>query len=234
MTLISEIQHWFQRGKVFGMGYTLLARTAFMPKTLAILQSYVGLSVVPNSAKGTLEYALLEYLKANKEHLTDNDTIEQELQEKPSNVDELADAKRIAQERLNEPTAIAVLRARSKIWWDRYALAKGMMQIATTDQQRYELAKEIMEEITPALDDIYDSIRSYEQDGTVPGGAKVSHVVKETIVKYKRVINLRTKVSRLRKKLEGKLSAGGKAEGEKKLLDYELELRGIENELDLN
>jgi hypothetical protein len=189
---------------------------------------------VPNRAKGTLEHALLAYLKANREHLIEIPTIEQEMQEKPSNKAQLADAKRIAQERLNEPTAIAVLRARSKAWWDRYALAKGMMQIAISDQQRHELAKEIMEDITPALDDIYDSIRSYEQDGTVPGGAKVSHVVKETKIKIFRALNLRTKISRLRKKLEGKLSAADKAKRDKQLLDYELELRGLENELDLN
>lgn len=234
MTLISEIQQWFQRGEIFGFGYTLLARTASSPKTLASLQKYVGLSVVPERAKGTLSYALLQYLKANKQHLTKNPTIEQEMSETPSNTDELADAKRIAQERLSEPTAIAVLRARSKIWWDRYALAKGMLQIEPDAAKRYDLAKEIMEEITPALDDIYDTIRSYEQDGTIPGGAKTSHIVQETIKKYKRVLNLRTKISPLKKKLDKKLSDADRAKGEKQLLDYELELRGLENELDLN
>ena len=69
-----------------------------------------------------------------------------------------------------------------------------------TDEDRYEVAAYLMEELQPEIDHIYGIIRAYEANGEVPA-MPADDVVAETVKKMKRVLALRPHLSRARKEL---------------------------------
>lgn len=140
---------------------------------------------------------------------------------------------------VEEPAAIQDLRRQAIPFHKRYSHLKAQlyqMSIETdkySDADRYEIAKEIMEEVLPKTDAIYDQIRSWEETGDLPPEQN-DELVRQTVEKMQRIQSLRPRISRLNKMLAGKLSNTKRKQYEKELIDKEIELKELENELGLN
>ena len=83
---------------------------------------------------------------------------------------------------------------------------------------------------------IYNSIRHYHDTGELPAPPKTTSLVKDTIEKYKRVLSLRPRISRLEKWLDGgrKLTPTETQNYQKELALKKAELEDLEKALDLN
>jgi hypothetical protein len=107
----------------------------------------------------------------------------------------------------SEPDSVADLRAQGKSWKKRESFIHA--QLVTTSQlppsperekKLLELATELMEEITPELDRIYDSIREFERTGKAPLSNE-AQIVKDTVLKFKKRDSVGTLVYRIRARL---------------------------------
>ncbi|PHN06951.1 hypothetical protein [Flavilitoribacter nigricans] len=140
---------------------------------------------------------------------------------------------------VNEPEAIRALRAQAIPLHKRYSHLKAQLHTMVIDRdkytakERYDIAREIMQDVLPPTDELYDQIRAWEQDGTLPPDPE-DNVVQQTVEKMQRVYSLRPRISRLKKwKDDPELDADKRREYTKELLDKELELAQLERELGL-
>lgn len=138
-----------------------------------------------------------------------------------------------------EPEAVRALRQKAIPLHKRYSHLKAQLHTMITDrdkykdQDRYQIAREIIEDVLPPTDEIYDQIRDWENDGTLPPDPQ-DDLVQQTVNKMQRVYSLRPRISRLKKWIkDGKTKANKRKEYEKELLDKELELAELEKELGL-
>ena len=100
-----------------------------------------------------------------------------------------------------------------------------------SDSDRYEIARELVEEIVPTLDELYDRIRTYENTGDLP--ALLERDIKKQIIELMNKRNsLKSRISRIKRmmKKDG-LSNTEKGKLEKELLEKEVVLQGVEGEL---
>ena len=105
---------------------------------------------------------------------------------------------------LPEPPEIKELRRQARQLHKQYAELKARLGIMSeepdkyTAADRYQLCREIMEDVLPATDDIYEQIRAYEDTGTLPtlGGNALR---KQIVEMYDQVLSLRPRISRIRK-----------------------------------
>jgi hypothetical protein len=96
-----------------------------------------------------------------------------------------------------------------------------------TDADRLELAREIMEENVPMLDELHDQIRRFEDDGIEP--ADDAEMIKaQAVADMKKVYSLRPQISRLKKSV-----ANGDKEAAKELSEKIAELEALEQSLRL-
>jgi len=127
-----------------------------------------------------------------------------------------------------EPSSITEYRRRGRAKMKLYSDAKTRLNMMSedpemyTDQDRYEVAEYLMEELQPQIDHIYGIIRAYEGKGEVPP-MPAEDVVAETVKKMKRVLALRPHLSRARKEL------ATATEKEKKTIEERIE--NMEEEL---
>lgn len=135
-----------------------------------------------------------------------------------------------------EPEAILNLRSKAKLLHKEQALKHAQLATVTTDKERYALAFQIMEEVIPQLDNIYDTIREWESTGELPAPVHTNDVIKDTVEKMKKVYSLSPRISRLKKWLNGgkKLTNKERQDYEKELLEKELELKDLRAELGLD
>lgn len=138
-----------------------------------------------------------------------------------------------------EPAIIQELREKAIPLHKRYSHLKAQLythvedRLKFSDVDRYEIAKEIMEDVLPPTDEIYDQIRAWEKDGTIPEEPQ-DDVVHQTVEKMQRVYNLRPRISRLKKFITDEdISADKREDYRKELLNKELELAELEQELGL-
>ncbi len=104
-------------------------------------------------------------------------------------------------------------------------------------KQAYLLARELMEDIIPALDSIYDSVRTWQETGKLPSASAGDKVVADTVRKMQRIEYCKQRQSRIRrwlkdgfrsKLVDGKYQDVALTEIEKRELDDELLERKIE------
>lgn len=94
-----------------------------------------------------------------------------------------------------------------------------------------EMAGQIMEEIVPRLDEIYDVAREWGASGKLPSMSQQSDIVKETVEKMRRMEYCKQRVSRIKKWLaDGERTMT--VEGKKQVVRLtEVELQGLRNEM---
>jgi hypothetical protein len=103
-------------------------------------------------------------------------------------------------QRRDLPDAIMELRERAIELHKRESLVHGQMGVAAKagkKKQAYELAREIMEDIRPSLDGIYDAVREWEQSGKLPPAPVRNDAVKEAMELAKRLKYCNERVSRI-------------------------------------
>ena len=139
-----------------------------------------------------------------------------------------------------EPAPVQELRKQAIPLHKRYSHLKAQLHQMAIDQDkysdadRYAIAQEIMGEVLPETDAIYDQIRSWEIDGHLPTEPD-NPIVAQTVEKMQKVYSLRPRISRLKAWLKKKgLTASKRRQYEQELLDKEIELKELEIELGLN
>jgi len=113
----------------------------------------------------------------------------------------------LAEIALQEPTSILILREEGRKLKKRESFVHAHLvaeAFGEADHKKlYELAHEMMIDIHPRLDEVYDTIRDYERDGTLPPDEK-QKVISEAVEKMSKRTNMRTRIYRLRKELKKK------------------------------
>jgi len=113
------------------------------------------------------------------------------------------------------------------------------MKVAATDTERYEIARQLMEEVIPEIDRIYDAIRAYENDNIIPASPEVDavRIAAKKLVKEK---YLHDRIIRLNRFLESgqrnnkPLTDTERSEYEKEVLEKTAELEALRIELGIN
>jgi hypothetical protein len=105
-----------------------------------------------------------------------------------------------------EPDAVLALRAKARPLHKRYSHLKGELyaesqQDLPSEARLYEIARQIMAETIPALDAIYDQIRTWQQTGEVPPMPRHT-IVEQTVEKFNLMHSKRTRISHLKTKLK--------------------------------
>lgn len=132
------------------------------------------------------------------------------------------------------PVEVQKLKEQARELRKRYSYLHAQLSVLPDGEDLYKVAKEIMEEVIPAEDRVWDAIRAWQKTGKLPVNAGTNDLVRETVRKYQRVEALRTKISRDAKKLEKEQDAAKRAALEKTLLKAQLEKQELEEELGLN
>jgi hypothetical protein len=137
---------------------------------------------------------------------------------------------------VQEPPEIVSLKKEAIKLHKKHSTLKGLL-IAAADQDkysdadRYEIARQIMEETIPKLDGIYATIRTWEKDGSIPAIGK-SEIIRETVAKMKEIQSLRPAISRLKTRLKKEtLSDVDRQDLELRLLEKQSRLGSLEDEL---
>ena len=126
----------------------------------------------------------------------------------------------------DEPLEIKELREKAKMLHKQHAYLSFELGVAKTNKGRYKIAAEIMEDVLPKLDNIYDTIRHWQKTGTIPPLLGKDEFKKgvETILRKE---SLRTRIAKLNRLLKEKLPVLKKREYEKELLDKQIEFEKI-------
>lgn len=129
----------------------------------------------------------------------------------------------------DNPKEIIELRRKRYLLYEEYRSIKEQManvpeDSSTGDNQRYELAYKLMEEVLPEITSISDIIKEWESKGKVPL-AKIKEDVRWTIGMMKKRESLRSSISRLKSQLK-------KEKKEKKRYSLERDIEEKQNELD--
>lgn len=138
-----------------------------------------------------------------------------------------------------EPETIVALRQEAIPLHKEYSHLKAELFRMVVDdnkysnEDRYTIAYKIMQEVLPTTDAIYDQIRAWNENGTLPPGPE-DRIKADTVKKVQRVYSLRSRISRLKSSLKGKLDDKKRKEYEAELLDKEIEVQQLELELGMS
>lgn len=133
-----------------------------------------------------------------------------------------------------EPESILRLREKGKRLLKEQSYLHAQLCTATNDDDRYRIADELMGSLVPRIDEVYNTIRRYEETGEDPGQVDRQAIVQETIEKMKKRDSLKTLIRRARRRLEKeKLTPLQRKQIEQEKALRELELEALERELGL-
>jgi hypothetical protein len=124
-----------------------------------------------------------------------------------------------------DPEFLVPLRERAKYLHKQEAAVHSEMRLSDNPKRRYACASEIMRDIRPELDRIYDQIRAFEATGDIPA---LPAVIADSDA-LRKLLTLRSRASRIKATLD----KGGLTEQRRKKLEFELhEKRQIIEKLD--
>lgn len=235
MSLASEIQKWFAQKGSYLQGVNLYRRCGG-PYPNRTFEGYEDAPYVPDETENLLRSALLAYLELHQEPLQDGAGEEEDVPLNDS--DEVFSTNKIKKpyrpKTEQEPAEIQRLRLEARLLHKKHALLHARLMDEELEKNRLSLIREMMEEVIPALDGIYDDIREWQSTGELPkAGERNADVVAETVQKMLRRDSLKSRISRLKSMLKKKLPDAERMNYEKELLEKEVEKKGIEEELGL-
>jgi len=137
----------------------------------------------------------------------------------------------------SEPEPILKLREKAVPIHKRYSHLKAELYAEATRKRPSKrkllmLAREIMRDVLPLLDGIYDQIREWQRTGEIPDMPRPL-IVEETVKKMKQVNSLATRLSQVRRKLKGELDEITRAQYEKEVVEKGTTLAELRAELGL-
>jgi len=167
----------------------------------------------------------------------DKGILRKHLQDIAETLPDTAPPTQLAEIALQEPTSILMLREEGRKLKKRESFVHAHLvaeAFGDADPQKlYQLAHEMMIDIHPRLDEVYDTIRDYERDGTLPPDEK-QKVISEAVEKMSKRTNMRTRIYRLRKELKKKdLPDEDRQRYEQEISDKEAAIVEIEDFLGL-
>lgn len=139
-----------------------------------------------------------------------------------------------------EPEAVASLRLQLRDVYKVYGALKGQLYAACLDGQdntRYDIFRQIMEEVIPRINDMAAKLKNYERSGILPAFSD-REIVRLTVEKMKQLGNLESRVSRLKGWIKTGTAFGENltpeklAEYEKEQRDKEARIQELKEELD--
>jgi len=217
--LSNQIQAWFKNGKPYSQGVALYRQTGGA-YSVVMFERYIGARYIPKNILQRLSMVLSKYLQTNP--LVDQAPLPRDQNDTTRTIVQYVPNKKI------EPSEITQLREKAKLLHKRHAFLHAQLSILESDEERYEVAKEIMEEVIPTLDSIYDQIRVFEKEGKLP----IPEKEKRAVDLLNKRNSLRSRISRLKSILKkDDLESTKKTKYQKELLAKEILLQKIENEL---
>lgn len=212
---MDQIRAWLKQNGAFLTGVALLRRFGNVPRDI---EEATRRPFVSPKVKERLKYLLGVILKGFDEMA--------ETQPAPT-------AASPKQRQEEEPAAIQELRARGKALLKEQAYLNARLGVLKDANDRYELARRIVEEVTPEIDSTYNAIRAFEENGTLPQTPEERDIVAETIAKMKRVDSLKTRLRQLRKTLADTPEGPERMAVEGDIAEREEELQRLQSELGL-
>jgi len=133
-----------------------------------------------------------------------------------------------------EPESIRRLREKGKRLLKEQSYVHAQLCTAATDDDRYQYADQLMRQVVPQIDQLYNTLRLYEETGEDPGQVDRQAIVQETIEKLKKRDSLKTLIRRAKRRLDQeKLTPRQRKDIELEKATRELELEALERELGL-
>lgn len=221
------ILQWFADDCPFRKGVEIYRQVGGVTP-ISYFERYQQARFLPDAVDNRLQYLLRSAL----ETLRDEEDVSITKTTQADGVSEFATI--VQKTDIPEPISIQQLRQEAKGIHKRHSFIHAQMVMADSDEKRYECAKEIMLDIIPALDALYDRIRAWQETGELPAVAAPSKDRDEYVItKMLRRNSLKSRLSRLGSLLKKTtLSDGERAKYQKELLEKEVELKGIEEEFD--
>ena len=133
-----------------------------------------------------------------------------------------------------EPASIQAIRRKAILQLKKRDALRAQLAVVPSDQERFEIAQELMEEVIPTIDRLYDQIHQFEETGEVVREDQQS-IIQQTVQKMQRIQSLRPRISRLKNWLtKTDLPTNKKIEYQKELSEKEIELANLLSELNLD
>lgn len=138
-----------------------------------------------------------------------------------------------------EPQVIQSLRIRGRNLLKKRDHLRAKLIVMTEEHERYSnedryvIILELMEDITPQVDEVYGHIRRWQESGELPPENDTNSIKREAVAQYKRLLTVRPQLTRYRKQLKENLTDKQRQGVEKKLLDLELEQEQLQKDLGL-
>jgi len=129
-----------------------------------------------------------------------------------------------------EPGIVQEMRARGKRLLKERAMLRGRLMQATTDEDRYELARRIMEEVSKGIHEVYSHVRAYEKTGAVPMVAEAD-IMQQAVTMFKRRESLRGILARQRRNIPKMEDGPEKMKAETELAALETEYADLNTKL---
>lgn len=223
----TQIRDWFKKGCPF-VGGVALYQQIQTPYSLGLFLPYLKAKYVPADVMAKLKHALEVHYKSIK-------TEDQPAPSTPApKAPPVQNTFTPPSTKREEPPEVRQLRHSAIPVHKLHGLTFYKLQTADTDEARYELALQIQKEILPALDKVYNQIRAYEKDGTIPTALPNQDIIRDTVKKMQKLNTLNSRISKLKRFLKGELPANKKLSYEKELLEKELNLTKLKAELPLD
>lgn len=214
MHISEKIQDWLAKNGSVAQGVELLKAVGGKHQSFEALLKRPGITAAD---KDRLRAALQPYAAAAHP---------------PTPVEDILPSAYLSKNR-DEPEAVRQLRAKARILHQSQNLAHAKLKAATTDEDRLPLAKEIMEQIVPALDAVYEHIRNWEQHAILPPMPGADEIVRDTVQKFKRRESLRTTITRTARMLNGIEDKDEAQQLKQQLQTYEAEYEALNKYLGL-
>lgn len=193
MTIRYRVQQWLGEGGSFRDGVTLLEMAGALAATRRHAPSLSQAFISPRE-KEALRVDMVRLLG----QLPEDETSAPAPAPGTPSPQKIPDTPRIAALRNK---AILLLKARSDL--KGRLLVRGLDDVEKySDADRFEIAREIMLENVPALDEIYSQIRRFEDDGIEPAD-DAAMIRAQAVEEMKQVNSLRSKISRIQKAKKG-------------------------------
>lgn len=228
----AEVQKWYNEGSNYYKGVMLLRSVGASTESF---ESLLNESYIPTAKRQLLEAAINALCNRPFEKTKIHDTIA------IRNTQYIIHNKQYSIIKDEEPLVITAMRDKAKLLHKLHADHHAQLHAATDDEQRFPIIVSIMEEIIPQLDNIYEQIRDYQSNGILPNQTVLSEKnyetgVKEGIEKFQRLMNLKSRISKLDGKnglISQERNAQRKATLEKELKEKRLETDTIQAEINL-
>lgn len=244
-----ELRRWFVRGCSYHSGIELLNKVGVPAYITAIFLKHRGkpskrletalYSILDNvdcfSLQAKMNWLCFDLSMFEREKQTDNILKEDSPPVLVENVTE-ENTEQDTEEKENtiEPGEILELRQEAKNLHKRQSYLHSLMCEAAKNNRKkeaYQLARELMEEVIPRLDAIYNQIREWKETGIVPNPPSPDGF-KKGVELMKRRESLRTRILKLKKLLSSKLEERIRQRYENEILDKIKELKELEEVLE--